>query len=397
MKLVLITGGAGYIGSFCTRTLAKDGYEVVVYDNLSQGHRGAVPPGCVFEEGDLSDVNRLDEVFSKYEPDLVLHLAGFASIPESIRKPLSYYFNNVVNALHLLESMVRHKTPHLIFSSTGSTYGEPHIGEGETITEETPQIPIQTYGRTKLIVEKMIQTCAEGFGFRYVILRYFNVGGAMPDGSLGEDHFPETHAIPGLLETVIGGGKVLWDLKHDPTRHIANTSDGTSIRDYVHVLDLADAHLLAAEFLSNGGNSEIFNLGTKRGFSAKQVAQVVKSVAKKDFKDLDARINIEGAREGDPDKLIASNAKAKRILGWEPKHDLTKMVKHAYLWHKTHPKGFADEVEPRPIEKAPSHAELLASITEVINENHLLPTGLKTEIFRLLELDLKHPMNEEVT
>ncbi len=318
---ILVCGGAGYIGSHINKLLAQKGYDTIVYDNLIYGHREAVKWGK-FVEADLCDRAALDCVFSENKIDAVFHFAAFAYVGESVTEPAKYYFNNVCNTLNLLEAMRDHGCDKIIFSSTCATYGIP---EKLPITEDMPQNPINPYGATKLMVERIFKDYNTAYGLKYVALRYFNAAGADPDCDIGENHNPETHIIPLVLDAAYGKRPDIKVFGSDyPTR------DGTCIRDYIHVTDLADAHLLALEYLNKGGESGFFNLGNENGTSVLEVIDSVKRVTGKDFK-----VTLVPRRPGDPPMLVGSSKRAQEVLGWKPRFaDIDTITKHAAEWYK---------------------------------------------------------------
>ncbi len=318
---VLICGGAGYIGSHINKLLAQKGYETIVFDNLVYGHREAVKWGR-FVEGDLKNSDELDAVFEKFSVEAVLHFAAFAYVGESVVQPEKYYYNNVVNTLNLLHAMKEHGCDKIIFSSTCATYGVP---EKLPITEDLPQKPINPYGATKLMVERIFKDYACAYGLKFAVLRYFNAAGADPKGELGESHNPETHLIPLVLEAAAGERA---DIKVFGTDY--PTPDGSCIRDYIHVSDLATAHLLALEYLEKGGASDFFNLGNAQGTSVLEVIETAKKVTGKNF-----AVTFAPRRAGDPAVLIGSSEKAQKVLGWRPRYgDIETIVSHAWQWLK---------------------------------------------------------------
>jgi UDP-glucose 4-epimerase len=331
MKRILVTGGAGYIGSHTVRVLAAtDIFTPVVYDNLSTGHRDSIPYNVKLITGDIQDIGLLKRVLEKYEIEGVIHFAASALVGESMTEPAKYYYNNVEGTLHLLLAMRETGVDHIVFSSTSTVYGEP---EKTPIEEDFPTVPLNVYGRTKLMIESMVKDFAMAYGMDYVAFRYFNAAGASLDGTIGEDHDPESHLIPVVLKAAQGvRGHISVFGTDYPTR------DGSCIRDYIHVLDLADAHVLAMQYLMDGGKSDVFNLGTEAGFSVREIVETAKKVTGINFKVVE-----EARRAGDPSVLIASNAKAKRILGWEPKHtNIENIIQSAWNWHKSHPCGYGD-------------------------------------------------------
>ena len=318
---ILVCGGAGYIGSHINKELNKNGYETVVFDNLIYGHSEAVRWGT-FIEGDLSNTEDIEKVFSTYDIEAVFHFAAYAYVGESVNEPEKYYYNNVVNTLNLLKVMRKHNCKKIIFSSTCATYGEP---EKVPITEDMPQNPINPYGMTKLTVERIFKDYKKAYGLQFAVLRYFNAAGADPDGEIGESHDPETHIIPLVLDAASGKRA---DIKVFGTDY--DTPDGSCIRDYIHVTDLADAHLRALHYLENGGEGDFFNLGNTIGTSVLEIVDSVKRVTGKDFK-----VILSDRRAGDPAKLVGSSEKARRVLGWEPKYaDIDTIVKNAWEWHE---------------------------------------------------------------
>jgi UDP-glucose 4-epimerase len=326
-KRVLVTGGAGYIGSHTCKYLFRNGYLPVVVDNLVCGHREAVRWGP-FIAGSISDREFLNQVFSEFNFVAVMHFAASCYTWESVQKPDLYYRNNVAHTLNLLDAMVASNVRKFIFSSSCATYGEP---PELPITEETPQVPISPYGKTKLMVESILKDYHDSFGIDYVALRYFNAAGADPDGDLGEDHRPETHLLPILLQSILNPSIMVRAYGADyPTK------DGTCIRDYIHVEDIAQAHFLAIESLLGGSKSAVFNLGNGAGFSVQEMIDVVEDVTGKvvlhQFAD---------RRPGDPAALFSSCSKIKRELNWAPKFaDLREIVLSAWRWHKQHPDGY---------------------------------------------------------
>ena len=329
---ILVLGGAGYIGSHMVDRLVEAGQEkVVVVDNLVTGHRAAVHPDAVFYEGDLADKDFMRKVF-KENPDVdaVIHFAAYSLVAESMEKPLKYFDNNTSGMVKLLEVMNECGVKYIVFSSTAATYGIP---EEIPILETTPQNPINPYGESKLMMETIMKWSDQAYGIKYVPLRYFNVAGAKPDGSIGEDHGPETHLLPIILQVAQGVREKIMIFGDD-----YNTPDGTNVRDYVHPFDLADAHLLAVEYLRKGNESTAFNLGSSTGFSNLQILEVARKVTGKE-------IPAEKAdrRPGDPDTLIASSEKARTVLGWKPQFDnIEKIIASAWAWHSSHPKGYDD-------------------------------------------------------
>lgn len=319
-KTVLVTGGAGYVGSHSCKAFAEAGWNIVVYDNLSRGWRDFVQFGELFE-GDLLDADRLDEAFEKFKPEAVVHFAAFAYVGESVEQPGLYYENNTLGTVRLLEAMAKAGTDKIIFSSTCATYGVP---TEMPITESMRQAPINPYGMSKLFVEKVLDDYEVAHGIRSVKLRYFNAAGASPDGEIGERHEPETHLIPLCIEGVLNDTFKLTIFGDD-----FETRDGTCIRDYIHVMDLADAHLKALDYLGGGGVSDVFNLGTGTGTSVLEIVHAVERVTGKPVPR-----EIGPRRPGDPPALIASAEKAARVLGWKPvQSDVDSVIATAYQWH----------------------------------------------------------------
>lgn len=325
---ILVLGGAGYIGSHTVRELLENGYNVAIADNLQTGHKESIPEGVKFYEGDIRDKNFLDNIFESEKIDAVVHFAANALVGESMINPLKYYDNNVYGTLELLKSMVEHKIGKIVFSSSSAVYGEP---KSLPIKETDLVLPTNTYGESKLAMENMIKWVSKIHGLKYVALRYFNACGAHPDGKIGEDHTIETHIMPLVIQTALGQRDSVTILGDDyPTK------DGTCIRDYIHVVDLARAHVLALEYLNKGGESDVFNLGNGSGYSVKEIIDAVKRVSGKDFD-----VKITKRRPGDPARLVASSEKAENILKWQPKFkNLDDIIKTAWNWHKNHPRGY---------------------------------------------------------
>lgn len=327
---ILVAGGAGYIGSHMVKDLVEHGQEVVVADNLSTGHRDAINPKAKFYEGDIRDRKFLDKIFDNEDIEAVVHFAAFSIVPESMSKPLKYFDNNTGGMITLLEAMRDHNIKYIVFSSTAATYGVP---EHMPIKETDPQNPINPYGLSKLMMEKMMHWADKAYGIKFVALRYFNVAGAAPDGTIGEDHGPETHLVPIILQVAQGKRKELSIFGDD-----YNTPDGTNVRDYVHVMDLADAHILAIKYLEAGNESNAFNLGSSTGFSNKQILEAAREVTGEPIP-----AKIAPRRPGDPDSLVAASDKARNVLGWNPKYDdVHDIIATAWKWHSTHPKGYDD-------------------------------------------------------
>ncbi|MFW6001684.1 MAG: UDP-glucose 4-epimerase GalE [Halanaerobium sp.] len=319
---ILLTGGAGYIGSHVLKRLLEAGYDTVTIDNLQKGHKKAVLGG-VFIEGDIGDKELLQSIFAEHDIKGVIHLAADSLVGESMEDPAKYYYNNVAKALNLLEVMVENNVNYLVFSSTAAVYGEP---EAIPIVEEHPTKPENVYGESKLFFEKILKRYDQIYGIKFISLRYFNAAGADPEGKIGEAHNPETHLIPIVLQTALGIRDKIFIFGDD-----YQTKDGSCVRDYIHVNDLADAHVLAVEALSDGRDSNIYNLGCGEGYSVKEVIETAKRVTQKDFK-----VEVSGRRTGDPAVLIAGSEKIKNDLNWEPAYqDLEKIISTAWKWHKS--------------------------------------------------------------
>jgi UDP-glucose 4-epimerase len=324
---VLVTGGAGYIGSHAVAALAERGEEIVVVDNLQQGHREAVTGGKLYV-GDLRDADFMETVFKENNIDAVIHFAANSLVGESMTNPAKYYHNNVYGTLCLLEKMIEHDVKKIVFSSTAATYGEP---ENVPIDEFDRTLPTNTYGETKLAMEKMMKWFDVAHGLKFVSLRYFNAAGAHASGKIGEDHSPETHLIPIVLQAALGQRPHISVFGDDYA-----TPDGTCIRDYIHVSDLADAHVLAVDKLREGADSAIYNLGNGQGFSVKEVIEIARTVTEREIKAV-----IEPRRAGDPATLVASSARARKELGWKPSRDnLEDIIRSAWNWHVNHPNGY---------------------------------------------------------
>lgn len=326
--MILVLGGAGYIGSHTVKELCESGEEVVVADNLATGFKQAVHPKAKFYQGDLRNRAFLDNIFKNEKIDSVIHFAAYSLVGESVTDPLKYYNNNLCGTEVLLESMVDAGVKNIVFSSTAATYGEP---ERIPILETDKTEPTNPYGETKLSMEKMFKWTGNAHGLRFVSLRYFNACGADESGEIGEAHNPESHLIPLILQVPNGKRDNISIFGTDyPTK------DGTCVRDYIHVTDLSQAHILAVKYLRDGGKSDIFNLGNGVGFSVREVIDMARKVTGHTIPAVEAP-----RRAGDPAQLIASSKKAKEILGWKPEHDsLEEIIASAWKWHKNHPYGY---------------------------------------------------------
>jgi UDP-glucose 4-epimerase len=323
-KTILVTGGAGYIGSHAVLALKEKGYDVVILDNLVYGHRDVVENNLKVEliVGETTDRALLDQIFNTRNIAAVMHFAAYAYVGESVENPAKYYQNNVVGTLTLLEAMQQAGINQFVFSSTCATYGVP---ETVPIPETHPQNPINPYGESKLMVERILKDFDTAYGLKSVSFRYFNAAGADPQGRTGEDHNPETHLIPLILLTALGKRNAIKIFGTDyPTR------DGTCIRDYIHVTDLAQAHVLGLEYLLNGGESEVFNLGNGNGFTVREMIATAKEVTQTDF-----MVEETDRRPGDPAMLVGSSEKARQVLGWQPEYaNLSQIIDHAWQWHQ---------------------------------------------------------------
>lgn len=321
MTTIFVTGGAGYVGSHCCKAFAEAGWEVVVYDNLKHGWRDMVRWGRLIE-GDILDRSALNAAMAEVKPDAVAHFAALISVGELMENPALHYENNSVGAFNILEAMRGAGVDKIIFSSTAATYGVPQV---IPIPEDHPQWPINPYGWSKLLVERMLNDYASAYGLRYAALRYFNAAGADPDGEIGERHEPETHVIPLAARGALDPNYTFRIFGDD-----FDTRDGTCVRDYIHVADLASAHKAALEYLFSGGESGAFNLGTGEGVTVKEIAAAIEKAAGRPLPR-----EVGPRRAGDPPALIASNAKAKRVLGWEPRYsDIDRIVADAWRWHQ---------------------------------------------------------------
>ncbi|WP_057878360.1 UDP-glucose 4-epimerase GalE [Levilactobacillus paucivorans] len=327
---VLVLGGAGYIGSHAVDRLIQRGYDVAVVDSLVTGHRAAVNPKARFYEGDVRDKVFLNDVFDRETIEGVIHFAAFSIVPESMQAPLKYFDNNTAGMVTLLEVMTQHQVKRIVFSSTAATYGEP---KQIPIRETDPQVPTNPYGESKLMMEKIMHWADEAYGIKFIALRYFNVAGAKEDGSIGEDHHPETHLIPIILQVAAGERQELAIFGDDyPTK------DGTNVRDYVHVVDLVDAHILALTYLKDNNVSDAFNLGSSTGFSNLEILEAARRVTGKAIP-----AKMAPRRAGDPSTLIAASDKAREVLNWQPQFDnVDDIIRTAWNWKQKHPAGYAD-------------------------------------------------------
>ena len=324
--MILVTGGAGYIGSHCVLALLKQNYDVVVFDSLDTGHIETIETlskfgNLTFIKGNLQNLEDIENVFKTHKIDAVIHFAAFSQVGESVKNPQKYYYNNVFGTLNLLNAMLNHNVKKIVFSSTAATYGEP---EYVPIDEKHPQMPINPYGNSKLMVERIMDDYDKAYGLKSVRLRYFNVAGADKDCNIGEFHEPETHLIPNILKSTFSGGKTFEMYGQD-----YDTKDGTCVRDYINIEDLISAHLLALKYLNEGGNTNFFNLGTNDGNSVKEVFGECEKVTGKDIP-----VKQMPRRAGDPATLVADNTKAKQILNWLPQNNLENSIQTAYRWEQ---------------------------------------------------------------
>ena len=322
--MILVTGGAGYIGSHCVLSLLEKGYKVLVFDNLSTGHIETVETlgqygDLTFIQGDLLNQNDLQKIFQDFDIESVIHFAAYSQVGESVKNPQKYYINNVCGTINLLSAMIENNVKNIVFSSTAATYGEPVYIH---IDEKHPQNPINPYGQTKLMIEKIMDDYDKAYGLRSVRLRYFNVAGADSKARIGEWHEPETHLIPNILKSTFGNAKTFEMYGED-----YDTKDGTCVRDYINIEDLVNAHVLALEYLYNGGKTDYFNLGTNNGNTVKEVFGICEAVAEKYIK-----VNRMPRRDGDPASLVADNTKAKEVLDWQPQRELKDSIKSAFEW-----------------------------------------------------------------
>lgn len=328
MSTILVCGGAGYIGSHMVAELLENNHKVVVLDSLVKGHKEALLGGKLYV-GDLRDRKILDKVFTENKIDAVIDFAAFSLVGESMTEPLKYFNNNVYGTISLLEAMRDYNVKYIVFSSTAATYGEPEV---VPITENSKTIPTNAYGESKLLVEKILRWCDHAYGIKYTTLRYFNAAGAHISGKIGEDHSPETHLIPIILDVALGNREKIMMFGDD-----YDTKDGTCVRDYIHVSDLASAHSLALKRLMNGGDNAIYNLGNGTGFTVKEMVEIARKVTGHTIP-----AEVAERRAGDPAVLIASSKKAMEELGWKPKYaDVETIISTAWNWHKNHPNGYA--------------------------------------------------------
>jgi UDP-glucose 4-epimerase len=326
---VLVTGGAGYIGSQMVRQLVENNIDVVVVDSLENGHRGTVPPNVPLLVGQTGDAKFLDDVFSRYPVDAVMHFAGYLAVKESVEKPSKYFRNNIAHTIELLDAMLRFDVKRLVFSSTAAAYGNP---TGVPISEDHLKNPINPYGESKWMVEKILGWFDAAYGLRSISLRYFNAAGATLDGRFGEDHPDEPHIIPLALRAARDGKPFQLFGDDYPTR------DGSCVRDYIHVIDLAAAHLLALDALEHGHATAAYNVGTGHGYTNREVASAARQVTGINFE-----IKVSPRRPGDPAALVADSARLSQEFGWMPRHsDLDTIVRSAWTWHQAHPHGYDD-------------------------------------------------------
>lgn len=325
---ILVVGGAGYIGSNAVKQLLDQNYEVVVADSLFTGHLAAVDKRAKFYQGNILDQKFLDKIFNEQDIKAVMHFAAYSLVGESVQKPLKYYQNNVSGMISLLKAMKNHNVKDIIFSSSAATYGVPKVSP---ISENTPLNPINPYGATKMMMERIMHDADIADGIKYVALRYFNVAGASLDGNIGEDHQPETHLIPNILKSVLNPDKIFTIFGDD-----YDTPDGTNVRDYVDVVDLIDAHILALQYLLKNQTSDVFNLGSAHGYSNLEILKSAMKVTGQNIPYV-----IGDRRPGDPDTLVANSTKARRVLNWQPQHEnVDDIIQSAWKWHKNHPNGY---------------------------------------------------------
>ena len=329
MNTILVAGGAGYIGSHMVALLVKEGYDVVVADSLVTGHRQAVKGARQLYVGDLRDGAFLDRIFRENRVDGVINFAAYSLVGESMQDPLKYYGNNVAVSQSILTAMRDHGVDKIVFSSTAATYGEP---ERQPIQETDATVPTNPYGATKLAIEGMLKWCDRAYGIHYAALRYFNAAGSDPETGIGEDHSPESHLIPLVMKTALGQRSHIGIFGEDYP-----TPDGTCVRDYIHVRDLARAHLLALKHLERTGESLVCNLGSGTGYSVREIIDTARRITGREIPAV-----AEPRRPGDPSVLIASNEKAARVLGWKPELGLESIISDAWVWHSAHPNGYED-------------------------------------------------------
>ncbi|EKE12529.1 MAG: hypothetical protein ACD_13C00191G0025 [uncultured bacterium] len=327
MSKILVTGGAGYIGSFMVRELQKKGFEPVILDNLSQGHAEAVKDFRLEKIDLVSEKEKLDALFTSEKFDGVIHMASFIQMGESYKDPAKYYLNNVYGFMNLLDSMRKGSVNKIIISSSAGVYGNP---VKLPVEEDDPKNPLNPYGETKYILERMLEDYDAAYNFKFISIRYFNAAGAALDGSIGEDHLEESHLIPNIIKKALNGEEI------EIFGNDYQTADGTNIRDYVHVLDLTEAHSIAMQKLLDGGNSNYYNAGSGRGYSNKEILDAVKNVI-----GAELNVNYVPRRPGDADALYASIEKIKNDFSWTPKYGLKEIVESAYAWHKNHPQGYS--------------------------------------------------------
>jgi UDP-glucose 4-epimerase len=329
MKKILITGGAGYIGSFMSREMQSKGFDVVILDNLSQGHRNSVKDFHLEEIDLVTQKDKLDSLLASGKFDGIVHMASFIQMGESYKNPSKYYRNNVLGFLNLIDSMKEHSINNIILSSSAGVYGNPvHV----PIKEDDPKNPLNPYGETKYAIERILEDYDTAYGIKFVSIRYFNAAGAALDGSIGEDHPQESHLIPNIVKSALSGEEfTLFGDDYD-------TPDGTCVRDYVHVLDLVKAHSMAMGKLISGSESAFYNAGMGRGYSNREIIKTVEEVTGEKV-----NVKVLPKREGDANTLYADITKIKNELGWQPTHTITNIVKTAYLWHKNHPNGYTDQ------------------------------------------------------
>lgn len=325
---ILVTGGAGYIGSHTVIKLIEEGYNPIIVDNLSTGHRKAVHSNT-FYKCDLSEIKKLKEIMIQHEIDTVMHFATSCYVGESVVNPHKYFKNNVTNTINLLEAMLEAEVKNFIFSSTASIYGQPVY---TPLDEKHPKEPCNPYGTSNLFIEKIVETYEKAYGIRHIYLRYFNAAGSDYLRGVGEDHYPETHIIPLLIQVALGMKKEFRVFGQD-----YDTPDGTCIRDYIHVMDLADAHINAIKYLEKKGKSRAFNLGSGKGYSVKEIIKKVQQISGSTIK-----VKYSERRKGDPSILIASYEAAKKMLDWSPKRSLSEIISSSWEWSKRYPKGYND-------------------------------------------------------